>query len=310
MDGLLVIDKPSGPTSHDVVARMRRVLRERRIGHTGTLDPLATGVLPLVIGRATRLARFLAAADKTYEATVRLGYATDTDDAEGAIVGARYDGPLPTIEVIDRALEELRGQRWQQPPAFSAKRVAGRRSHETARAARRRRLNADPIAAPDPSGSAALPNVTSVTARRIDVVRVDADLVTIYLECSAGFYVRALAHDLGVRLGVGAHLAALRRTRSGDLTLEQAVALDAAERDPAGAAAGIVPLGRMLPQLPSVTLDAFAVMRTVQGRDLESGLLKTESGLVRLIDAAGELVAIAGPSPERPGLLHPFVVLR
>src|SRR2546421_4324184 len=125
MDGLLVIDKPSGPTSHDVVARMRRVVGERRIGHTGTLDPLATGVLPLVIGKATRLAQFLSASDKTYEAVVRLGVATDTADAGGEPITTRFEGTLPAREAIDRALEAFRGTFLQQPPAFSAKKIGG-----------------------------------------------------------------------------------------------------------------------------------------------------------------------------------------
>jgi predicted methyltransferase len=136
MDGLLIIDKPPGPTSHDVVARVRRALGERRIGHTGTLDPAATGVLPLVLGRATRLARFLSASDKSYEAVVRLGVATDTQDAEGAASGPRYEGPLPSHAMIDRALDSFRGTFLQQPPAFSAKKIDGERSYRTARRAR------------------------------------------------------------------------------------------------------------------------------------------------------------------------------
>src|SRR5215510_1174082 len=123
MDGLLVIDKPSGPTSHDVVARMRRVLREKRIGHTGTLDPAASGVLPLVVGRATRLAQFMSGADKTYEATIRLGQRTDSFDAQGAPVGMPFEGPLPDGEAIDAALDAFRGTFLQQPPAFSAKKI-------------------------------------------------------------------------------------------------------------------------------------------------------------------------------------------
>src|SRR4029453_6840552 len=127
MDGLLVIDKPAGPTSHEVVARVRRALGERRIGHTGTLDPTATGVLPLVLGRATRLARFLSAGDKSYEAVLRLGVATDTNDAQGAPAGLSYQGPMPSYAAIDRALDAFRGTFLQQPPAFSAKKIDGRR---------------------------------------------------------------------------------------------------------------------------------------------------------------------------------------
>src|SRR5947209_1484568 len=133
MDGLLVIDKPAGPTSHDVVARVRRALRERRIGHTGTLDPGATGVLPLVIGRATRLARFLSARDKQYEAVIRFGTATDTYDAQGIPSGVRHQGVWPSDSEIEAAVATFRGTSLQQPPAFSAKKIEGKRSHKLAR---------------------------------------------------------------------------------------------------------------------------------------------------------------------------------
>src|SRR5262245_22111215 len=157
LDGLIVIDKPTGPSSHDVVSRMRRVLGERRIGHTGTLDPLATGVLPLVVGRATRLARFMSASDKSYEAVVRLGVATDTADAEGSPLGSPFTGALPSRDEIDRALDAFRGTFMQQPPAFSAKKIGGKRSHRIARRA------AWPQA----------PAPASVTVDRLDLVRVD-----------------------------------------------------------------------------------------------------------------------------------------
>src|SRR5438552_11222895 len=132
MDGLLVIDKPVGPTSHDVVQRVRRLLAEPRIGHTGTLDPMASGVLALVLGRATRLARFLIGADKSYEAVVRLGQSTDSGDVAGRPTGAPYTGPMPGAEAIDRAIEPFRGRFEQQPPALSAKRIAGQRSYRIA----------------------------------------------------------------------------------------------------------------------------------------------------------------------------------
>src|SRR5437762_251006 len=135
MDGLLVVDKPAGPTSHDVVARVRRILKERGVGHTGTLDPAATGVLPLVLGRATRLARFLSASDKTYEAAIHLGVSTDTADADGTPVGTPYAGALPSRDAIDRALDGFRGSFLQEPPQYSAKKIGGKRSYTLARAA-------------------------------------------------------------------------------------------------------------------------------------------------------------------------------
>jgi tRNA pseudouridine55 synthase len=304
MDGLLIIDKPAGPTSHDVVARMRRVLRERRIGHTGTLDPLATGVLPLVVGRATRLARFLSGSDKTYEAVVRLGIMTDTGDREGAPTGEPYVGPMPARDVVERALDSFRGAFVQQPPLFSAKKIGGQRSYDLARRSQTVTRQSDSFAGPPP------PSPISVTVHALDLLTMDAGAVTLRMTVSAGFYVRALARDLGERLGTGGHLAALRRTQAGELTLDQAVALEAAERDPAAAAARVVPLSGMLTHLPALTLDSDAVRRTIQGRDLESRIPNPESRLVRLLDEGGDLVAVAEPSAEGAGLLHPSVVLK
>ncbi len=316
MDGLLVVDKPAGPTSHDVVARMRRVLRERRIGHTGTLDPMATGVLALVVGRATRLARFLSSSDKSYEAVVRLGFATDTADALGAPLGSSSQGPFPSREAIDAALDAFRGTFMQQPPAFSAKMIDGKRSHKLARAARLKPRA--PVSSPPD-----LPDPVSVTTHAIELLSIDDDRVTLRVECSAGFYVRSLAHDLGERLGTGAHLAALRRTRSGDVTLDHAIALDAAERDPAGTASRIIPLAGLLTGLDAVVLNEEGVRRVVHGREVGPGFGMRDSGferpdeprfpnpesrVYRLLDEAGSLVAIGRPA-STPGLLHPSIVL-
>ncbi|HYM21997.1 MAG TPA: tRNA pseudouridine(55) synthase TruB, partial [Vicinamibacterales bacterium] len=277
ISGLLVIDKPSGPTSHDVVSRIRRALHEKRVGHTGTLDPLATGVLPLVLGRATRLARFLSGSDKTYEAVITLGVATETGDAEGAPIAGAIVGTMPERAAIDRALDAFRGTFLQQPPAHSAKKIGGTRSYELAR-----RALQEPV----------LPNPVAVCARRIELLRVDAALVAIRLECSAGFYVRALARDLGERLGVGAHLAALRRTWAAGYGLDAAVTLADAEGDPARTVAAVVGMGSMLPQYPAVTLSSDDVRRALNGRDIRG----PRSPLVRLLDPVGELVGIAEPA--------------
>ena len=333
MDGLLIVDKPAGPSSHDVVARVRRALGERRIGHTGTLDPAATGLLPLVLGRATRLARFLSAGDKTYEAVVHLGVATDTNDAEGRAAGPAHQGALPSRDVIDRALDAFRGTFLQQPPAYSAKKIDGQRSYRMARAASEARaqeegsqLSSNGAGAPPPARTDAdaspetarhsrrrLPDPVTVTTYRIEVVGVEEDRVTLRVDCSAGFYVRALANDLGEQLGTGAHLFSLRRTRSGDVTLDQAFALDAIERDPASGIRAVVPLSQMLQGLSSVSLTSEGVRQALHGRDV--GPDDTEKGVgppypffVRLIDSAGELVGIASPV-EASGLLHPAVVL-
>jgi tRNA pseudouridine55 synthase len=319
MDGLLVVDKPAGPTSHDVVARVRRALAERRVGHTGTLDPAATGVLALVLGRATRLAQFLSGSSKSYEAVVRFGFATDTGDAQGRPVGPSVDSvggaAMPTREVIDEALSEFRGNFLQQPPAFSAKKVGGKRSHKLARArVRHGYAGADAI----PTGPVvavvpALPAPARVTVHRLEIVACDANSVTLTLDCSAGFYVRSLAHDLGERLGVGAHLAALRRTRVGDFSADGAISLDAVERNPAQAAAAVVSMAAMLPRLPGFTLTPDGVRRAMNGCELgpadgaQSPLLAPESP-VRLLDQAGTLVGIARTA-SRPGFLHPSVIV-
>jgi tRNA pseudouridine55 synthase len=296
MDGLIVIDKPVGPTSHDVVARMRRVLGERRIGHTGTLDPNASGVLPLVVGRATRLAKFLSGDRKRYEAIVRLGVATTTYDGEGSLVGARWTGPLPSRADIDRTLDAFRGTFLQQPPIYSAKKIDGERSYASAR-----------------SGAAVVPEPVTVTVHRLVVAAVSNDEVTLHVDCSAGFYVRSLAHDLGRRLGTGAHLSALRRTASGGLTLDDAIPLEFAERSREDALSALLPLEAMLPQFESVVLTDEGLLRALHGRNIGAGELASGSvhtaGPIRLVDQLGHLVGIAEPTPAE-GVLHPSVVLR
>jgi len=306
MDGLLVIDKPVGLTSHDVVARMRRVLGERRIGHTGTLDPNASGVLPLVIGRATRLAKFLSGGNKTYDAVVQFGVATDTYDAEGTPVGAAWAGPPPTREEIERALAEFRGTFLQQPPAYSAKKIDGERSYTAARANRA----APPALAP-----------VEVTVHRLDLVGVHGEQATLMVECSAGFYVRSLAHDLGARLGVGAHLAALRRTVSSGLTLDDAMPLEFAERSREDALEAVRPMESMLPELGEVVLTDEGLLHAIHGRNISAAEVASgapgspgRSGRhandhVRLVDELGQLVGIGEPTGI-PGVLHPSVVLR
>ncbi len=321
-DGLLIVDKPVGPTSHDVVARVRRALGERRIGHTGTLDPMASGVLPLVLGRATRLARFLSATEKTYVAVVRLGMETDSHDADGQPVGDPYDGDMPVPAAIERALDSFRGTFLQQPPRFSAKKIGGIRSHALAR---QQRAQPSTALRPGPSTSLgtgpstslgtgpAVATPVSVTVSDLRVLGIDGNVVELALTCSAGFYVRALAHELGRQLGTGAHLAALRRTRVSDLRLEDAIALDAIVADAKAASAVVIPMGRMLTTLPAAELSDEGVRRARHGRSLGPGdfcapLPQAASGFTRLLDSSGDLVGVA--EPERgPGVLHPVVIL-
>ncbi|MGE3179837.1 MAG: tRNA pseudouridine(55) synthase TruB [Vicinamibacterales bacterium] len=348
LDGLLVVDKPAGPTSHDVVARVRRLLGERRIGHAGTLDPLATGVLVLVVGRATRLAQFMSGDEKAYDATVRLGVATDTYDADGTPVGDPYTGPWPGRDLVTAALDGFLGTHLQAPPRYSAKKIAGQRSYALARRAAR--------AAGPPGSSAALvsgppensearaeaslessaapaaapaPAPVPVTLRSCAVGRYGDGLLELSIACSAGFYVRTLAHELGQRLGTGAHLAALRRTRSGAASLAQAVPLAEIEADPERARAALVPMAGMLPDLPAVVLTEAEVQRVAHGGtivlddagrvragDVPAGLASAGSGsppasaskAVRLVAPSGALLAIATPVGP-PGTLHPSVVL-
>jgi tRNA pseudouridine55 synthase len=319
MDGLLVVDKPVGPTSHDVVARVRRILGERRIGHTGTLDPLASGVLPLVIGRATRLARFLSGADKTYEAEVTLGIATDSGDREGHAVGAPYPGALPGHGEVEQALERFRGSFLQRPPALSAKKIGGVRSYTLARQGRIGRAG-QPAAsagdAPAPNGAAsAAPQAVTVSVSRLEILSYRPPTLLLRVTCSAGFYVRSLARDLGEALGIGGHLSALRRTASGGLTLHEAIAL--ADLDDRGAGRqrareAAIPISRMLTELPGASLTLEGVRRAVHGRELGADAFSTPVAagdrFVRLLDPEGNLVGVGEPG-SAAGVLHPAVVL-
>ena len=287
IDGVLVVDKPRDLTSHDVVAVARRALGERRIGHTGTLDPLATGVLPLACGRATRLVRFLTASDKEYEATIRFGLATDTYDITGTETSR--SGLTPDRGAVTAALAELTGTYLQMPPAFSAKKVSGRRAYELAREDQEIALTPVPVTV----ASAELEDLTDATAR----VRVT---------CSAGFYVRTFAHSLGKMVGTGACLEALRRTRSGDFTIQRAIALDRLLDPNSEVFAAIIPLTDLLPGFPAVTVTGEGRQRVSRGQEVEGG--PTTAGWVRLLDGEGHLIAMARPG-SRPGSLHPAVVL-
>ena len=293
MNGVLVIDKPPGLTSHDVVAVARRCLGETRIGHTGTLDPLATGVLPLACGQATRLVRFLSASDKDYEARIRFGVTTDSYDVTGRET-SRSDR-LPSRDEIEAALGPLRGEYLQTPPSFSAKKVVGRRAYALARADQAVAL------APVP-----------VRVARADLLDAEGALATVALTCSAGFYVRAFAHTLGELLGTGACLDALRRTRSGQFGLREAVALQALQDGPQGQRA-MIPLEGLLPGMAMARLTKEGRERVAHGRELEPAHVESAEGVdgaewVRLFDQDSRLIALARPKAHG-GSLHPSVVL-
>jgi tRNA pseudouridine55 synthase len=299
MDGVLLLDKPSGPTSHDVVVRLRRTSGERTIGHTGTLDPRATGLLALVFGRATRLASLLAAGEKTYDATIRLGYFTDTDDADGIRLGSEegQTRPLPADADIDRALTAFRGTFDQVPPNHSAKRVGGERAYDLAREARP--VDLKPV---------------RVTVHRLERTGRMGDLLDLQVTATSGFYVRSLARDLGRVLGCGGHLAALRRTQSGAFDLSGALALEEAERLGPGLADRLLSPAEALPNLVAVTLTEAGLKRAVHGNPLGPEHLSERrvpppiglKGPVRVLSSDGRLVALA---QSRGGALHPVVVL-
>jgi tRNA pseudouridine55 synthase len=306
-DGVLVVDKTEGPTSHDVVTFARRALGVSRIGHTGTLDPMATGVLPLVIGRATRLAQFLTASDKTYEATIAFGRTTDTYDAAGTIVTTC--DRRPTREQLASAIESFRGTFDQTPPVYSAKNIDGERSYVLARRAAR---SAEARSAP--GNPAERPKAVAVTVKRLEILSFDGEIARLEMAVAAGFYVRSLAHDLGAALDCGAVLTALRRTRSGEFGLDRAVPLADVLQAPRESLAGrLVPFRDLLPELPSVTLrSAIQLERLKNGVELGPGDLVAPlpalPPIVRLFGPEGELVGLAKPS-KNPGFLHGWVVL-
>ena len=296
MNGVLVVDKPTGPTSHDVVGRVRRALGTRRVGHTGTLDPLATGVLPLVIGRATRLARFLSSDDKEYLADVHFGAATTTYDALGGEIEDQPGAGPVDLTGLEAALEVFRGTYLQVPPAFSAKKVGGRRAYELARAGQPPELR--PV---------------SVTVTALEIVERGergGRSVRLRVACSSGFYVRTLAHELGQRVGCGAHLAALRRTRVGSFDLADAVPMELVEAEGA-TDKRLIPLERLLLSFSSVMLTAEGVRRALHGNLVPPSDYRSDGRpagpRVRLLDEAGALVGLAEPAPG--GTLHPAIVL-
>jgi tRNA pseudouridine55 synthase len=307
------------------VTLARRALGVSRIGHTGTLDPTATGVLPLVIGRATRLAQFLTASDKTYDATVAFGRTTDTLDASGTIVTTC--DRRPTRDELAQAIGKFRGTFDQTPPVFSAKNIDGERSYDLAR---RGKLTSE-----------ARPKAVSVNVKRLEVLSFDGDSARLEMQVSAGFYVRALAHDLGAALECGAVLAALRRTQSGEFGLNRAVPLaDVLQSPRESLAERLIPFRDLLPELPSVTLRSSTQLERLKNGvemapsdlvvpfpfpqlppDAETTAAPPEAEttavappdaapriIVRLLGPDGDLVGLAKPS-KNLGNLHGWVVL-
>jgi tRNA pseudouridine55 synthase len=301
-DGVLVVDKPSGPTSHDVVQVARRTFGAR-VGHTGTLDPLASGVLPLVVGRATRLAQFLSGAGKTYEATVAFGRETDTYDAAGQTTAE--SGRVPGPAALAAAVAALPGRRLQTPPVYSAKKIGGEAAYRLAR-------RATPV----------VPAPVEVEVYEAALLGSDGHEAQLRVRVSAGFYVRSMAYDLGRALGVGAHLCALRRTQSGPFTLGDAVAWERVAVGGEPLAQAVVSLDRLLTHLPAALLDEDAVTRVRHGQRVRAPQAAATASSeapplpsVRLLDPDGRLVGIATTVDETAAdghgqrFLQPAVIL-
>jgi tRNA pseudouridine55 synthase len=293
LDGVIVVDKPQEWTSHDVVNKMRFIAATKKVGHLGTLDPIATGVLPLVVGRATRLVQFYTRSDKIYDGIVRFGFSTNTYDRAGEPTSEPVDAAIDPA-LLEIELEKFRGAFSQQPPPVSAKKVGGRRAYELAR-------KSIPVElAPVP-----------VHVYEIEVIEQHGPEVRLRVHCSGGTYMRAIAHDLGRAMGCGAHLKELRRLASGEFeiaqarTLEQLQSLAAEDR----LMDALVPLADLLPGFPSVFVDDLTANQIRNGRNFPASPFRSQPAAhhVKAVTRQGELVAIG--EAVLPNLYHPAVVL-
>jgi tRNA pseudouridine55 synthase len=291
MDGVLNINKPPGMTSHDVVQAVRRITKEKRVGHTGTLDPMATGVLVLCAGKATRIARYLEAGEKEYNAVMRLGVTTDTLDAEGRVLETRSYSPPDRSQVL-HALKNFIGTIMQQPPAYSAIKVKGVASYKLARQGK-----AEPIAP------------RQVTILNIELTAYEDPFISLAVKCSKGVYIRTLCADLGEALGPGAHLTTLVRTRSGSFDIDHAVPLEGLADS---AAAGtldrvLIPLDKALAGFPAVTLNETDAARIMHGNRVlwQGDMAVASSSLVRIYGPSGTFLALARP---KEGEIRPELV--
>jgi tRNA pseudouridine55 synthase len=279
MDGVLNINKPSGMTSHDVVQAVRRITKEKRVGHTGTLDPLATGVLVICMGKATRIAQYLEAGEKEYKAVMRLGVTTDTLDAQGRVLETRLYSPLDRSQLL-HALQGFIGTVMQQPPAYSAIKVKGVASYKLARQGK-----AEPL------------KPRKITIFSIELTAYEDPFVSLTVKCSRGVYIRTLCADLGETLGPGAHLTSLERTRSGRFSTDCAVTLyELADLATAGAFGQIlVPMDEALAEFPAVTVDETNAGRLVHGNRVpwQGDLADMSVTPVRVYSPSGSFLALA-----------------
>jgi tRNA pseudouridine55 synthase len=286
-DGALVINKPAGRTSHDVVEAVRRLLGFRQVGHLGTLDPIATGVLVLLLGRATRFAQFYAARRKRYETAFRFGFATDTYDADGTPAGPDTAPQLDRAE-LERLAAKFTGHFLQTPPPFSAKKIQGRPAHELAR--RKQPVELKPV---------------EIEVFEFRLLGMEGSVARFAVECGSGTYIRALAHQMGIELGCGAHMSEITRTAVGEFTLDQAISLDGFEKVVrAGKAADwILPLGRLLPELPRVNVLPIVEHRVRHGSKFQISLAQIQPGRVEVPQGAP---AQLDSGEWKPGRLRVF----
>jgi tRNA pseudouridine55 synthase len=293
LDGVLVIDKDQGWTSHDVVNRVRHIAGTKKVGHLGTLDPLATGVLPLVVGRATRLAQFYTRSHKIYEGVVRFGWSTDSYDSDGAPTSEKTEPRIDPAE-LERWMETFRGEVLQVPPPVSAKKVGGKRAYALAR------NSVEVVLEP-----------VKIEIYELTILDVKDAEVKLRAHCSGGTYMRSIAHDLGKLAGCGAHLTQLRRLTSGEFEIEQARTIPQLESLAADQRLldALVPAAQMLPGFPAVFVDDTSASQIRQGRNFPASPFRSQaaSKYVKAVTRQEELVAIG--EAVLPNLYHPVVVL-
>ena len=293
LEGVIVVNKPGGWTSHDVVNKMRGIAGTRRVGHLGTLDPLATGVLPVMIGQVTRLAQFWDHAEKTYEAVIRFGFATSSYDRQGEILG-EVSEPNITAEQIEACIAPMRGEIEQVPPPVSAKKINGVPAYKLAR--KNIPVELKPV---------------KVTIFELSLLGVEGTRGRFRVRCSAGTYIRAIAHELGRLLGCGAHVEELVRTQAGPFRLDQARTLEQLQalKDDGVLQTALVPSNELLPQFPSVFVDELTITHIRQGSDFTVSAFRVQMGTeyVKAMGPDGRLVAIG--KIVLPHLYHPMVVL-
>jgi tRNA pseudouridine55 synthase len=289
MNGVLVVDKPQGLTSHDAVNRVRRLLGEKSVGHLGTLDPIATGVLPLLLGKLTRLAQFYTGSEKTYEGEIRFGFATDTYDADGEPVTPVRE-TCPTFEQVSGVAAQFRGVIQQIPPPFSAKKIRGVPAYKMAR--QRRPVELKPV---------------QVEVKEFEILAVDGARARFHARVASGTYMRAVAHEMGQALGIGAHLASLRRTAAAEFSLGDARTFEEIEAAADGREEELfVHLRRVLPSMPAVTATEESAARIGAGRSVNLPEL-SRAPLVKVFYGQNQLIAIA--QRVAGTLFHPKVVL-